>query len=110
MNCFKTNHPGPLSHSLSHLNLKTKTHALSLTLLSTSDIAFICKHSRSNAYKKKQGVALYIGTGAPGAQHKKPLPFTDAARLTAKYTLMPTSETKGRNGPIAQEWDLQLTR
>lgn len=92
------------------VNLKTKTHALSLTLLSTKDIAFNCKHSRSGAYKKKQGVALYISTGAPGAQHEKQLPFTDAARLTAKYTLMPTNETKGRNGPIVQEWDLQLAR
>ena len=92
------------------VNLKTKTHALSLTLLSTKDIAFNCKHSRSGAYKKKQGVALHIGTGAPGAQQEKQLPFTDAARLTAKYTLMPTNETKGRNGPIVQEWDLQLAR
>lgn len=92
------------------VNLKAKTHALSLTLLSTREIAFNCKNSRSGAYKKKQGVALYIGTGAPGAHFEKQLPFTDAARLTAKYTLMPTNETKGQYGPIAQEWDLQLTR
>ena len=92
------------------VNLKARTHALSLTLLSTKEIAFNCKNSRSGAYKNKQGVVLVIGTGAPGAQHEKQLPFTDAARLTAKYTLMPTNETKGRNGPIAQEWDLQLMR
>ena len=92
------------------VNLKARTHALSLTLLSTKDIAFNCKNSRSGAYKNKQGVVLVIGTGAPGAQHEKQLPFTDAARLTAKYTLMPTNETKGQYGPIVQEWDLQLAR
>ena len=49
-------------------------------------------------------------TGVLGAHFEKPLPFTDSARLTAKYTLMPTSSTKGQYGPIAQEWVLQLTR
>ena len=92
------------------LDLKARTHALSLTLLSTREIAFNCKHSRSGAFKKKQGVSLTLGTGAPGAQYQKPLPFTDAARLSAKYTLMPTSETKGHYGPIVQEWDLQFAR
>jgi len=92
------------------VNLKAKTHALSLALVSTKDVAFNCKHSRSGAYKKKQAVGLYIGTGVPGAHFEKQLPFIDAARLTAKYTLMPTNETKGQYGPIAQEWDLQLAR
>ena len=92
------------------VNLKARTHALSLTLLSTKEVAFNCKHSRSGAYKKKQSVSLYIGTGAPGAHVEKQLPFTDAARLAAKYTLMPTSETKRQYGTIVQEWDLQLTR
>ena len=38
------------------------------------------------------------------------MPFTDASRLMAKYTLMPTAETKGKYGPIIQEWDLKLAR
>ena len=90
-----------------NVDLKTKKYSLSLTLLSTREIAFNCMHSRSGAYKKKGGVALYIGTGAPGVQTM--LPFSDAARLTANYTLMPTAETKGQYGPIVQEWDLQLS-
>lgn len=91
-----------------NVNLKAKKHALSLTLLSTKDIAFNCMHSRSGAYKKKQGVALYIGTGAPGMHYETQLPFSDAARLNASYTLMPTADTKGQYGPIIQEWDLRL--
>jgi hypothetical protein len=67
-------------------------------------------HSRSGPYKKKTGVALYIGTGAPGEQGTSPLPFSDPTRLVAKYTLMPTAQTKGQYGPIVQEWDLRLTR
>ena len=85
-------------------------HALSLALLSTKDIAFNCMHSRSGAYKKEQVVALYIGTGVPGEHYATQTPFSDAARLPAKYTLMPTAATKGDHGPIVQEWDLRLAR
>lgn len=93
-----------------NVDLAKKRHELSLTLLSAQDVDFNCVHSHSGAYKKKQGITLYLGTGAPGEQGKAPMPFTDAARLSAKYTLMPTAQTKGRYGPIVQEWDLRLTR
>ena len=93
-----------------NVDLEKKKHALSLTLLSTGDVAFNCVNSRSGPYKKKQGVTLYIGTGAPGRQGMTPLPFSDIARLIAKYSLMPTAETKGKYGPIVQEWDFRLTR
>jgi hypothetical protein len=93
-----------------NVDLAKKTHELSMTLLSTQEVSFNCVHSQSGAYKKKQGISLYIGTGAPGAQGKAPMPFTDAARLTAKYTLMPTAKTRDRYGPIVQEWDLRLAR
>jgi hypothetical protein len=92
------------------VNLKAKTHALSLTLLSLKDLDFNCKHSRSGAYKKKMGIALYAGTGVPGMHYETQLPFTDAAQLSAKYTLNPTAATKGEHGPIAQQWDLKLAR
>lgn len=91
------------------VDLEAKKHVLSLTLLSTKDVAFNCMHSRSGAYKKKEGVALYIGTGAPGMQNENPLPFSDAARLAANYTLRRTDDPKGQYGPIIQEWDLRLT-
>jgi hypothetical protein len=91
------------------VDLKAKKHALSLTLLATKEVAFNCLHSRSGPYKKKQGIALYIGTGAPGAHYETQLPFTDQARLSASYTLMPTAATK-QYGPIVQEWDLRLTK
>jgi hypothetical protein len=93
-----------------NVDLAKKRHELSLTLVSTADVAFNCVHSQSGAYKKKQGITLYMGTGAPGAQGKTPIPFTDATRLSAKFTLMPTAETKVKYGPIIQEWDLRLAR
>ena len=93
-----------------NVDLKKKTHSMSVTLLSTKEVAFNCTHSRSGPYKKKMGVALTFGTGAPGAQSETELPFTDAAHLAARYTLMPTAETKKQYGPIVQEWDLQLAR
>ncbi len=93
-----------------NVDLKGKKHALSIILSSTKDVAFNCMDSRSGAYKKKQGVGLYIGTGTPGMQDETQLPFSDAARLNASYTLMPTADTKGQLGPIIQEWDLRLAR
>jgi hypothetical protein len=93
-----------------NVDLKKKTHSMSVTLVSTREIAFNCTHSRSGPYKKKGGIALTFGTGAPGAQSETELPFTDAARLTATYTLMPTAATKGQYGPIVQQWDLQGSR
>jgi hypothetical protein len=93
-----------------NVDLKTQKHALSITLLSTKEVAFNCIHSRSGAYKKKAGVSLTLGTGAPGMQYETQLPFTDAARLTATFTLMPTAATRKQYGPIIQEWDLQLAR
>jgi hypothetical protein len=53
------------------------------------------------------GIALAMGTGAPGVHYETQLPFADAGSLSAKYTLMPTEETKGQHGPIVQVWDLK---
>ena len=92
------------------VDLEKKKHELSLTLLSAQDVAFNCVHSRSGPYKKKEGIVLYMGTGAPGVQGNAQLPFADAARLSAKYTLMPTRETEDTYGPLVQEWDLRLVR
>ena len=92
------------------VNLKTKKHSLSVTLVSTKEVAFNCVNSRSGPYRSKGSIALTLGTGAPGMQDETPLPFYDAARLTAAYTLMPTAATKARYGPIVQEWDLQAGR
>jgi hypothetical protein len=92
-----------------NVNLKKKTHALSVTLLSTKGVAMNCVHSRSGAYKKKQGITLYLGTGVPGQHYEKQLPFADAAKLAASYALNVSAASPGR-GPIAQTWDLKLAR
>lgn len=90
-----------------NVDLKAKKHAYSLVLLSNKDLAFNCKSSRTGAYKKNSGVALTLGTGAPGAHSKTMLPFTDASRLAARFTLTPGAEYKGKYGPIVQEWDFK---
>jgi hypothetical protein len=92
-----------------NVDLKQKKHALSLTLLSTRQVTLSCVHSRSGAYKQKVGIALYMGTGVPGTHYETQLPFADAGRLAAKYTLMPSADRQG-GGPIVQQWDLQLAR
>ncbi|MEQ1516559.1 MAG: hypothetical protein ABL931_08740 [Usitatibacteraceae bacterium] len=91
------------------VDLKAKKHTLSITLLSTSEIAFNCVHSRSGPYKAKHGIALTMGTGAPGMQSQTPLPFTDPAVLSARHTLVPPPGTAG-HGPVVQDWDLRFTR
>ena len=91
-----------------YADLEDKTHTLSLTLLGTVDVELDCVHSTSGAYKEKKGIMLYTGTGSPGMQDEHPLPFSDAAHLTAKYTLVPGA-AEGNLGPIVQEWDLRLT-
>ncbi|MDP2371954.1 hypothetical protein [Rhodoferax sp.] len=90
-----------------NVDLKAKKHALSVTLLSTKEIALNCKHSTSGAYKKNQGIALSVGTGTPGMQYLTQLPFSDPAHLSARYTLKPSSPTE-EFGPIVQDWDLRL--
>lgn len=89
---------------------ETHTHALSISLLSMEDVAFDCTNSRSGAYKKKEGVALVIGTGAPGMQSEHPLPFSDVSRLAASFTLDAGDAAMGNYGPIVQKWDLRLTQ
>ena len=88
-----------------NLDLKKKTHAFSLILLATKELLFNCTHSRSGAHKKKMGIALAMGTGVRA-------PYETQCRLrtgslSAKYTMMPTEETRGSMGPIVAVWDLK---
>jgi hypothetical protein len=91
-----------------NVDLRAKKYTLSIVLLSTKDLAFNCVHSRSGPFKKKMGIALTLGTGAPGMQGSSPLPFGDPASLIAKFTLIPPPANQGEHGPIVQEWDLRL--
>ena len=93
-----------------NVDLKTKKYGMSIMLVSTTELAFNCKHSRSGPYKKKQGVGFALGTGGPGMQMENPQPFSSPDRLAAKYTLAPAGAAKGEYGPIVQEWDLKLAR
>lgn len=93
-----------------NVDLKAKKYGMSITLVSTKELAFNCKHSRSGPYKKKQGVGFTLGTGTPGMQMENPQPFSNPDLLAAKYTLTPAGAAKGEYGPIVQEWDLKLAR
>ena len=92
-----------------NVDLASNTYALSVTLLSLEDIEFDCKNSRSGAYKKKEGISLYAGTGAPGMQFENPQPLTDPAHLAGKFTLNLKEAASANYGPIIQEWNLRRT-
>lgn len=92
-----------------NVDLEQQVHMLSLTLLGTSEVEFDCVHSHSGPYKRKKSLVLYVGTGTPGMQFEHPIAFTDAAHLTANYTLV-TNPAETNAGPINQEWDLQLSQ
>jgi hypothetical protein len=91
-----------------NVDLKKKTHAMSVTLASRKDLPFNCVHSRSGPHKRKLGIALTMGTGAPGAHFEKQLPFAEPAHLAAKYILVPPAGA-GVSSPISQAWDLKLS-
>ena len=93
-----------------NVDLRAKKYAMSIVLLSTRDLAFNCVHSRSGPFKKQMGVALTLGTGAPGMQDSNPLPFSDPAILIGKFTLVPPPANQREHGPIVQEWDLRLAQ
>jgi hypothetical protein len=93
-----------------HVDLRSQKYAMSIVLLSTRALAFNCVHSRSGPFKKQMGVALTLGTGAPGMQGSNPLPFSDPAILVGKFTLVPPPANQREHGPIVQEWDLRLAR
>lgn len=90
-----------------NVDLKKKTHAMSVALVSRQELTFNCVHSRSGTHKKKLGIALTMGTGAPGAHFEKQLPFSDPAHLAAKHVLVPPPDA-GVSSPISQAWDLKL--
>jgi hypothetical protein len=93
-----------------NLDYRAKTHSMFIALVARKPIPLKCVNSRSGPYKKDQLVSLFFGTNEPDVQPWKELPFTDAAHLSASYTLVPVSNMKGRNGPLDQKWDLKLTR
>lgn len=92
-----------------NVDLEQKVHMFSVTLIGNDEIDLNCVHSRTGPYKRKKGVILYAGTGTPGMQFEHPIAFTDAAHLTANYTLV-TDSAQTNAGPIVQEWDLRLAQ
>jgi hypothetical protein len=92
-----------------NVDYKRKTHSLFIALVSTRPVPLNCVNSRSGPYKKQEMVSLFLATNEPGDAWKE-LPFTDPARLAAKFTMMPGAQMKGRYSPIEQEWDFRLQR
>lgn len=90
-----------------NVDLDQNVHMLSVTLMGNDEIDLNCVHSRTGPYKQKKVIMLYAGTGTPGMQYEHPVPFVDAAHLTATYTLV-TDSDQTNAGPIVQEWDLRL--
>ena len=92
------------------VNHRTKKHSMFVALVSTKPIPLKCVNSRSGAYKKSESVSLFFGTSEPDLMPANALPYTDPARLAAKYKLVPASAMKGRYGPVDMEWDLRLAK
>jgi hypothetical protein len=90
-----------------NVDYRAKTHSMSIALVSTRTIPLKCTHTRTGPYKKDLVVSLVIGTTVMGDTFKE-LPFTDPARLTATYKLVPPTDTNF--GPIDMVWDLRLSR
>jgi hypothetical protein len=91
------------------VDLRKKNYAMSLVLTSTKDITLACSSTRQKSFRKTQGIAIALGTGAPGMQGQKPQALTDPARLAAKFTMDAAAASAGEFGPVVQEWDLRLT-
>ena len=93
-----------------NVDLRKKNYAMSLTLQSTKEVPFDCSSTRQKSYKKKEGIAFALGTGAPGMQFESPQPLADPARLAARFTMDPSRQSGGQVGPVVQEWDLRLSQ
>ena len=91
-----------------NVDLKKKKYTMSISMLANKEIKANCVHSRSGASKGTINPPGVLGTGAPGQQDLNPMPFTDSARLSGKFTLVPGPDRKGAGGPIVQEWELVL--
>jgi hypothetical protein len=95
---------------VANVDLRKKSYSMSLVLMSTKEMALSCSSTRQKSFRKSEGIALALGTGAPGMQADKPLPLSDPARLAAKFTMDASTQSQGALGPVVQEWDLKLTQ
>jgi hypothetical protein len=91
-------------------DLKKKNYSMSLTLMSQKPITLSCSSTRQKSFRKTQGIAIALGTGAPGTQWQAAQPLHDPARLAAKLTMDASAASGGQIGPVVQEWDLKLTQ
>lgn len=93
------------------LDLKAKTYAWTLALVSRKSLPMTCVHSRSGAGKSTKGLVLGVGTHEPGPPPAKGVPFTDPASLTAKFTMPVGPGMKSQGAlPVEQEWAFQLQK
>lgn len=91
-------------------DLRKKVYSMSLSLVSTGEIALNCSSTRQKSFTKRQAIGFALGTGAPGMQSESPQPLSDPAHLAAKFTMDPSEQSGGAAGPVVQEWDLKLTQ
>ena len=91
-----------------NVDLRKKNYSMSLSLTSLKPISLSCSSTRQKSFKKTQGIAMALGTGAPGMQSNSPQPLSDPARLAGKFTIDAAAASGGSFGPVVQEWDLKL--
>jgi len=99
-----------IAQGVLNLDYSKKTHSGYISTVTTKPVPMNCVNSRSGPYKHSEPLNFFFGTNEPDVMPYKELPFTDAARLAAKYTLVPQSAMKGRFGPQSQEWEFLLKK
>lgn len=86
------------------------TYSTYVALVSTEPVPLSCVNSRTGAYRRSEGMTFFFGTNEPSAIPYTELPFTDAARIVGRHTLVPEYEMKDTHLPQAQEWQFVLRK
>ena len=94
-----------IAQGVLNVNYSGKTHSGYISTVTTEPVPMNCVNSRSGPYKHAEPLNFFFGTNEPDVVPYTELPFADAARLTAKFTLVPKSAMKGKFGPQTQEWE-----
>jgi len=92
------------------LDAGTKKYTMYIALVPLKQFPVKCVNSQSGAYKDNKGLGLFFGTSEPELIPANAQPYTDPARIAAKYKLVPAASMKGQYGPVDMEWDLRLQK
>lgn len=88
---------------------KSKRYHMMFVAGSSQTLKLDCVDSESGKHREDQVVDFTLGTHEAGVNFPG-LPYTDAAHLTAKHTMVLGPGGTSKHVETVQEWDLQLQR